>query len=53
MAETIEIDDVQSLVFSGHSRLPASLALGLTARDPAAVRGAAMSARKILAALAG
>lgn len=38
MAATIEIDDVQSLVFSGHSRLPASLALGLTVRDPAEAR---------------
>jgi deferrochelatase/peroxidase EfeB len=38
MSTTVEIDDVQSLVFSGHSRLPASLVLGLTVRDRALAR---------------
>ncbi|MGH7947295.1 MAG: Dyp-type peroxidase, partial [Opitutaceae bacterium] len=38
MSTTIEIEDVQSLVFSAHSRLPASLLVGLTIRDPAEAR---------------
>jgi Dyp-type peroxidase family len=40
MSTTVEIDDVQSLVFSGHSRLPASLVIGLTVRDPVLARRA-------------
>lgn len=33
MATTVEIEDVQSLVLSGHARLPASMVVGLTVRD--------------------
>jgi deferrochelatase/peroxidase EfeB len=40
MSTTVEIDDVQSLVFSGHSRLPASLLVGLTVRDQRQARRA-------------
>ena len=38
MNATVEIEDVQSLVFSGHARLPASIAVGLTVRDPGFAR---------------
>jgi Dyp-type peroxidase family len=38
MSGTVEIADVQSLVFSGHARLPASLLVGFTVRDPAQAR---------------
>lgn len=34
----IETQDIQALVFSGHGRRPAALAVGLTVRDPAAAR---------------
>lgn len=33
MSGKIEVEDVQSLVFSGHGRLPASLVIGFTLRD--------------------
>lgn len=33
MSANVDVDDVQSLVFSGHARLPATLALGLTVRN--------------------
>lgn len=38
MSATIPADDIQSLVFSAHTRLPVSLAIGLTVRDPAFAR---------------
>ena len=38
MSPTVEIEDVQSLVFSGHARLPASLMLGFTVRDQVEAR---------------
>src|SRR5687767_7722285 len=38
MSAVVEIDDVQSLVFSGHARLPASLMLGLIVRDQTEAR---------------
>src|SRR5262245_49845688 len=40
MSTAVEVDDIQSLVFSGHSRFPASIAIGLTVRDVAAARTA-------------
>lgn len=45
----VEVEDVQSLVFSGHARLPASLALGLTVRDVAAAKVAlrTLTAREV------
>ncbi len=33
MNAAVDIDDIQSLVFSGHTKLPCSIALGLTVRD--------------------
>lgn len=38
MSAAVEIEDIQSLVFSGHARLPASMAIGLTVGDPAFAR---------------
>ena len=38
MSATVEIEDIQSLVFSGHARLPASIAIGFTVRDPIAAK---------------
>src|SRR5215211_5855609 len=38
MSSVVEIEDVQSLVFSGHTKLPTSIVLGLTVRDVARAR---------------
>jgi Dyp-type peroxidase family len=38
MSARVEVEEVQSLVLSGHARLPATLALGLTLRDVAEAR---------------
>lgn len=47
MSLAVDVEDIQSLVFSGHARLPASLGLGLTVRDVAAARSSlrALAAR--------
>ena len=35
MSTNVQVDDVQSLVFSGHAKLPAAIACGLTVQAPA------------------
>jgi Dyp-type peroxidase family len=38
MSNAVDIADVQSLVFSGHTKLPCSIAFGLTVRDVTSAR---------------
>src|SRR5882724_10994776 len=40
MSDAVDIADIQSLVFSGHTKLPCSISVGLTVRDVSAARTA-------------